>query len=398
MKNPILIFILFPFAGFGQHFEPDLPKMDFKGKVKSVEIRSDNELDKFEIASIGIVPNQLPVLENFDYTFDKNGYKTKEVAYTQNLDLRYTWNMTYNDNGYLTEEKTTNELGETVYHFVNRYRSDNQIDSIIYYPDIKNKHKTYVLHEYDERDSLKMQWHKTESGKVFIRSFHLYDKKQNSLTYFSVINEKDTNAKYISFFDKKNQLIRYQYGYDDTSAFGGGMSTESFKYKKKGLLKFSYHGSGKNKKLYNILEKNEAGLIIRNIDFWDKHICNTTNSVAKIDERYHSYNDSGQVIMTRYKSDDYEQIDSSFYDDNGLVIKKNSTNILKNQVSFEQIISRNEHGNPIRVEFYSAGKKNWAASSTFEYEYDNKGNWIKRSEYRKGILVAVTNRKIRYFD
>ena len=50
------------------------------------------------------------------------------------------------------------------------------------------------------------------------------------------------------------------------------------------------------------------------------------------------------------------------------------------------------------VESITDWEKNIKLKSTYEYEYDNKGNWISKITFKDGVATEVSDREYEYYD
>lgn len=132
-------------------------------------------------------------------------------------------------------------------------------------------------------------------------------------------------------------------------------------------------------------------------------------------KRTYEYDDKGNKIKSNeYKSDGslgYKSI--SKYDNKGNLIEGNVCKLDGIQ-DYRWTLKYDDKGNLIKKEYYGLHRplKNntgqWIAkrgpwkitlksSSTFKYEFDNKGNWIKRIDFYNNIPEHIIEREIEYF-
>lgn len=113
-------------------------------------------------------------------------------------------------------------------------------------------------------------------------------------------------------------------------------------------------------------------------------------------EKY-SYDDKGNLTM-EYEFSSFNNSESTeeiIYDDKGNKIKR----IITRDKKPVAVVSYayDEHDNLIKTEVQD-NQNNFTESRSYRYEYDKKGNWIKRLSFINDEPKYVIERQIKYFD
>ncbi len=70
----------------------------------------------------------------------------------------------------------------------------------------------------------------------------------------------------------------------------------------------------------------------------------------------------------------------------------------KEEITFRFVRAYDSNGNMIEELTYKGNEKAHSSKSTWKYEYDSKGNWIKRTQYTNdGVEFDIAERKITYY-
>lgn len=192
---------------------------------------------------------------------------------------------------------------------------------------------------------------------------------------------------------------------------------------------YSYTYDGFNQ-LAEIRLLDAQGALIKSTRYW-----NTLDSSGKLLGRFVDFSDREESVGYAYsypkngvtyeyvipRSGDLRQLPSREFDSAGHVTKywsytekwtltgyaKLTYDSLGNKI-LEELFDKNDVNylnyswkfegghDPVRYEVCKAGSTT-CESWTYKYEYDKMGNWIRRTEYRNGKLVYLTERKYTYW-
>lgn len=118
----------------------------------------------------------------------------------------------------------------------------------------------------------------------------------------------------------------------------------------------------------------------------------------------YKYNEKGNVVWSSSKSQGMEFIMETEWREGGIV-KETEYQILEDSIKqLDRITGYNKLFNPINLKIYEDSKLN--RELKYNYEYDEDGNWIKRTVSMKEhfansdkfIPIYIETRKIKYYD
>lgn len=235
---------------------------------------------------------------------------------------------------------TYNEFGnlETTKKFI--LENPNRYNEKVYY--YNNLNKLVEEKFYLPNDSL--------SNEVFYK----YDDNDNLIEWITNNDDKRFNLKYILKYDSQNNLIEELVYADSTYIYRG---KEVYKYHNKTKKMFRYNPKGVLRKEI-IYDKNKK--IIEEIEY---------DSLKNVTAKW-TYN----------------------YDNKGNKIEENwfKTDTI---LDFKIVFKYDKYNNPIEKIRFS--NKNIASSGDiYEYEYDKKGNWIKKTHFQS---LHSAHNKLFYF-
>lgn len=209
-----------------------------------------------------------------------------------------------------------------------------------------------------------MSWDSYDSnGELYSRCDYKYDENWNPTKVSFYKSDGSLYSEWIFKYDNNGNLIERNYNYS-TDRYRHLDDKTTFKYDGRGNLveenKFNYLGDFSNKMIYKNDKKGNHikskyyksdGSIILHLAFkYD----NKNNKLEWI-----SYDSDGNVeYKTKYK-----------YDDLGNVLVENKYD------------SENKH----------------IDDKTYQYEFDSRSNWIKKTEFKNKIPVLITEREINYY-
>ena len=275
------------------------------------------------------------------YKYDKQGNRIKENIHDSDGDLAR--NRLYDEKGNLIEE--------------NEYYYNNLYEKIIYkyfFVDRNLEYKT--LYKYDEDGNL------IEKNNVDLKykTLYKYDGKGNLIEK----NEYDSRGhkyKTLYKYDEKGNLIeRYKYlclSEEDYLAYN-----TLYKYDEEGnLIEENIHDSDGDPVTKQLYDKQGNRIQL------NKYLNGRLHECLLYDEK-------GNIIEKR------------IYESNGDPIVKMTCKYDEKGNYVEAIRTNSPWGRRDRTEY------------KYEYEFDNKGNWINRLGFKDDRLIEITEREIEYFD
>ncbi|MDD2635588.1 MAG: hypothetical protein PHW82_08840 [Bacteroidales bacterium] len=234
--------------------------------------------------------------------------------------------------------------------------------------------------------------------------------------------EFETDWQEEQFKDKIKSIdeIRYYYNYDETAVIGKGSmeSRDVMQFNNNGfIINYANYGSenyliSETKKFYNenglcdsSLVYNYLGEICESIVFF----YDETGLLFKTENHY----PDGKLMSiekTEYNAD-RKPVKTELFDgieEEAIVISETQYNDKnqKEQGIFHDIsqdvymLTKYEYDSDGMLSKRSYFDKDGELQDTyeFEYEFDNKGNWITRSEIRNGKMAFIVERELVYFD
>lgn len=177
------------------------------------------------------------------------------------------------------------------------------------------------------------------------------------------------------------------------------------------LLESIYKGNGRYELLK--IERDESYFILK------KKRMSAADELMNQEE--YSYDENGYVLELVYRNNNGEitSQQKNYYDEKGLCIKyetrygNDTTNVRVTEQVYDEMdnlseLKQKSHGEIAYQAFYKYNSQNQliekkekmgehAIRTTFEYENDSKGNWIKRTAHENGNVVAISTRQIIYY-
>lgn len=182
----------------------------------------------------------------------------------------------------------------------------------------------------------------------------------------------------------KRKVGNTEFCYNDTTSY----YSYSYDYGSGGQIKeIMKFGKGNDQIQKIVFSKTATG---QRLEYWnrrniDKEIITTTTS--KITNEYTDLND--------YKSPTNTKVET--LNKNGLPIKE-TIKAVGGLATGETLYTYDEHNNVINET--SKIRNAWGQGEniiiTYRYDYDNKGNWVRKLEFKNGKLNTWTERKIYY--
>lgn len=162
-----------------------------------------------------------------------------------------------------------------------------------------------------------------------------------------------------------------------------------FKYDKKGNQVSDAKYSADGKKLYETISRYDGDKLV-------KKFTNSNKGEVEYSEDF-IYDTKGNITnkVVFNKADNSKSIDKFAYDDNG---NRVAWNIIKNDIPLMTgQFTYDEHNN-MTTSIARDATNNLLDQREYAYEYDKKGNWIKKKVKLKGVDQFIVERTISYYD
>lgn len=331
--------------------------LELIGKVHSITeftystIEYDGDILKDELTTDPFQTDKEGRITNFSYSFDEKGNQTQERRYDILGILLSTTNYTYAD-GLLVESKES--VQDSVFGLLN----------------YENK----ILFKYNENRSLKSKT-RYHDGALSYRSNYLYDEKGNRIKEESVDDKGEIQRRRLYHYEN-NRLVSYKENFSDadgdsydiiydsdgeilekTSVTDDFFIKEKYKYDKKKLPSetclFNEDGDTTFVSYFAYNEDDTPRCVIMLFP----------NQVAKM-----------SVVMEFTYSGDLKTIKTS-------------------SVFTEDFINKISAKENRIIEYID--KEN---TYTYEYNFDDHGNWTEQVEYKNTIPILIRTRDITYHE
>lgn len=124
----------------------------------------------------------------------------------------------------------------------------------------------------------------------------------------------------------------------------------------------------------------------------------TYKSDGSLESRFTcDYNQKGDMTFKYYNEDGELTLENNYiYDENGNTVQENSasTGAYLNYTS-KQLISYDDFGEVIKRTSYVNG--DLKSETTYEFEFDQNKNWVKKTEFENRIPQEIIEREIQYY-
>lgn len=333
----------------------DLAFYNLKGNVKemsekTVEADQDKEGTVEDIASKHLAP-----LYNLEVMFSKAGNVISEKRYLKNGTIfeEFTYksknqpltHVQYNQGvPGINTKYTWDEKNENDNIIITRRNNDNtQIDKV---QQLFENGKIVEIRRFNNRDLL------TD------KTGHVYDNRGNVIEKIDYLNFEKPQFKTVYEYNDDNNLV------------------SETKYDKAGNV------------LYKTVSDYDNKLLIKT---------ETLNADGSLEySKEMKYDDKGNTVFVSVydKFSDRKIQDEFEYDDKGNKIK-----VLKSENGshlFTTTYSYDEHNN-LKIITVTDNSSEITENIEYEYEYDNKGNWVRKSITLNGVLKYIVERTITYF-
>ena len=256
----------------------------------------------------------------------------------------------------------------------------------------------------------KTDWTK-EKLKGKVKSFTLLEnyryKKDDKFTEWGILYNKkytfDNTGRYTEYTELKatgelSYKIKYVYNAKEKMA-----TVSNFDKDEKPTIKqiWTYNNSGQIIQMQYYTKENKADW--RYIYTYNTNGNRVMMESYKPDSTFYSKttysfdnkgNETGYLLQTKGYANSSEKYT---WDTNG-----NKTEEIwmdgKNEITFRHVYVYDGKGNVIEEQVFKKQDINFTSKATYKYEYDTKGNWIKRTKYTAdGIEFDIAERKIMYY-
>lgn len=260
--------------------------------------------------------------------------KIEKISRKRKYDFIYDYQKKYDIEGYMIENK--------------EFNSDGSL-------------KSKIIYKYDDMGKL-IEGNENNSDGSFLKCYiNIYNDKGVIIetNYYNTIGNIET--KYTYKYDKRGNKIetneynsdgnietKYIYKYDDK-----GNKVEENKYNSDGILKTKY-----------IFKYDNKGYLLEKNTFYSE----------------------GLETITKY---DYQ-----FDDIRNKIISKN---YLYENYSYKVVDIFDKSGNEVETIFYDEYEV-ITSHYTYEYEFDEQKNWIKKIEFKNQTPTYLLEREIVYFE
>lgn len=198
--------------------------------------------------------------------------------------------------------------------------------------------------------------------------------------------------RYINYqleFDEKGNLTeRRGYNQDESLSF-----KTNYKYNDKGYkTELSVYNPDGSLRYKTIFKTDELGKIIEEYGY------DSEGSLERVEK--HEYNDNGKIIETKsYKPDGtlFTQMTHK-YDEKGNTIERCLRLPNLEEYDIKNVYKHDDKGNVIEENLFHASNNISSKKTTYEYEFDQSGNYIKKIVFENGVPKQVVEREIEYFE
>lgn len=388
MKKIISIILLFYGLGcYAQSFfVPEDLSYDFRISKEDVGVKGNvKKVSQSYTNTRTSPPNKIGIRLYGDYNFDSNIYEEgRDVYYDKNY--RTPIFATFYDGGFTCEFARSSNFVESIrwtyrqrhggyigpeiffdYHY--KYDSDNKIISVI----TDDEYKKSFFFKYENGLLVEKEVNSFNNDEEVYPTTYKYDAQGRIVEVVTIPTHRG----------KKNgdpSIRSYSYSAEgDNTIVKSTCSNVKLvmgEAKRNRISKWIYNKNGKllESEIY-VTKKN--GKTFRASSGSD-------NIFTRIKSTY-TYNQSGQII----KRDDV-------YSDNPGFMSGSFSHFKKTTYEYDS------HGSLVmEIENYSAGYSNsniGTVLTSFKYEYDTNGNWIRKKTYINDVLIEITTRDITYWD
>lgn len=286
---------------------------------------------------------------NYFKTFNSNGKPVKETWFYRNGDTVTTYHYSYDSNHNLILSKEVDKYATVTINY--EYNNNDKLTSLFRFYSIENKirwiDRRYQYNRFGDLEYATIRSDNNNERK-FLYGFDFYDRKTKKYEKCKTIKndfeeEELTSVIYIS----EKYCLREEFFYDDRERI-----IETRFYKEEGEQQV---------KLDRVYKKEYQGDLLK------------------------------KIIIERGR---YTTVKEYDYDEKNR--KKKEVYSTKRGISTITNYDYNNEGLLVKVE-YVEPKENKKSIIGFEYEFDDKGNWIKQIKSLNDEKLYVWTRKIEYY-
>jgi hypothetical protein len=442
MKRAIILFLPI-FIGFScktRNENSDWVKLNLNGKVKSIREISYNAFEKFgeakktkrgrrysweydtlfifnkfgQFTEKYLFNSDDSAVGKFIYSYDNTRFVKKIIKYDSTNKVEYSWHFYYDTRFNLLESSLVNNNFDTTYSYKYKYDNlNNIINEYCYYSDGSLVYSnTYNYDTITRSDGTQ----KVQVNKTYFNSFNvsinkLYNHRFNNNSYFEY--QYDVRENLVELIE-----ITINWGLFNREHHWDYNLYQSYDYR--GLListNFSNKGDYGNSCTYKYDEKNRITAIeysFGNIIYFLYDDRNNIIEEKRIQDKYDRRYINNKIISIKlpdknrwlysYKYDshdnivEYKENDKITYSYDyiaGIVevtmYNSNDSIITNYKYKYDNKVVKYKNYNVI------VGYNLIINRTTYAYEYDKNGNWIKRTEYENNTPNYIVERLITYF-
>ncbi len=276
------------------------------------------------------------------------------------------------------------EKGERVMFLIFSNKGNKIEDNQYCYYDSSQDYKgTY---KYDDKEN-RIEENFYRSGSLSCKAISKYDDKRNRIEYNHFLPDGSLVSKDTSNYDDKGNRVEYRYSQGN-----------------KAVLKYDDKGNEIEESRY--LSDSSYKAISKYYDKGKKIELNCSQSYSNLIWKVISkYDDKGNRIeYSSFNSDGSQEQKRTFkYDDKGNKIEISSFVYDGNQQSqnYKRTYKYDDKGNEIEIEYntyYPEDSLVYKYTDKYKYDFDSKGNWIKKIKFENEVPTLKVVREIEYFQ
>jgi hypothetical protein len=236
------------------------------------------------------------------------------------------------------------------------------------------------------------------NGEVKSVKTAIYQEEQLSQTLISSYDRSGNKTETLIYGEKGELTQIYRYVYDNRGNL---------------IVRSSYHPNGNQiqKDTYSYDSKGKLIENVRNNFFQQQHTTVYLDYDKKGREQKLTHCDSdGNILAVRSysygrqgnKNEVFEDMEletrscySSVYDSNGNEIESKELDSEGNIVN--KLVSEYDHHDQVTERISYRADGSLIRYKSYEYQYDQKQNWIKKTEYQDSIPLSISIREIEYY-
>lgn len=213
-----------------------------------------------------------------------------------------------------------------------------------------------------------------------------YDDIGNPIEGNEHISDGSFLKRYINIYNDKGVVIEH----NNYNSVGKIESKFTFKYDKRGnKIETNEYNSDGNIETKYIYKYDDKGNKVEKKKY---------NLDGILEKKYiFKYDDKGNLLEETFYSEDLEKITKYDYQYDDIGNKIISKNYLYENFSYKVVDIYDNKGNEIEAIFYDEYEV-ITSHYTYEYEFDEQKNWIKKIEFKNQTPTYLLEREIVYFE